>query len=144
MSTVSPIEILANGMAAARMRVNTLASNIANAETTRTPEGGPYKRRDVVQVAKPIPGTFSSALDRLTMQRPVIERVVEDQAPARMVHSPGHPDADNNGFVAYPNINVVQTMTDLLSASRLYQANVTAVETARNLQTEASRILTQA
>jgi flagellar basal-body rod protein FlgC len=110
MSRISPIEILANGMAAARMRVNTLASNIANAETTRTADGGPYKRRDVVQVA----------------------------------HSPGHPDADKNGFVAYPNINVVQTMTDLLSASRLYQANVTAVETARNLQSEASKILTQA
>jgi flagellar basal-body rod protein FlgC len=126
------------------MRVNTLASNIANAETTRTPQGGPYKRRDVVQMAKPIPGSFSSALDRIAMQRPVIAGVVEDQAPARMVHQPGHPDADKNGFVAYPNINVVQTMTDLLSASRLYQANVTAVETARNLQGEASRILTQA
>ena len=68
MSNISPIEILANGMAAARMRVNTLASNIANAETTRTADGGPYKRRDVVQVAKPIPGSFSSALDRLSMQ----------------------------------------------------------------------------
>jgi flagellar basal-body rod protein FlgC len=144
MGAISPIEILANGMAAARMRVNTLASNIANAETTRTPAGGPYKRRDVVQVSKPIPGSFSSALDRISMQRPVIAGVVEDQAPARMVHQPGHPDADKNGFVAYPNINVVQTMTDLLSASRLYQANVTAVETARTLQSEASRILTQA
>lgn len=144
MSAINPIEILANGMAAARMRVNTLASNIANAETTRTPQGGPYKRRDVIQMAKPIPGSFSSALDRISMQRPVIAGVVEDQAPARMVHQPGHPDADKNGFVAYPNINVVQTMTDLLSASRLYQANVTAVETARNLHNEASRILTQA
>ena len=143
MST-SPVEILANGMAAARLRVNTLASNIANAETTRTPEGGPYKRRDVVQVAKDIPGSFSSALDRLTMKKPVIAGVVEDQSEPRKVYQPGHPDADNQGFVSYPNINVVSTMTDLLSASRLYQANVTAVETARNLQSEASKILTQA
>lgn len=144
MSLLNPIEILAHGMAAARTRVNTYASNLANAETTRTPQGGPYKRKDVVQVAKPIPGSFSSALDRLSMQRPIVERVVEDQAAPRMVHQPGHPDADNNGFVSYPNINVVQTMTDLLTASRLYQANVTAVETARTLQSEASKILTQA
>lgn len=144
MVSINPLEILASGMAAARMRVNTLASNIANAETTRTPEGGPYKRRDVVQVAKDIPGSFSSALDRLTLRKPMIAGVVEDQADPRKVYQPGHPDADKQGFVAYPNINVVQTMTDLLSASRLYQANVTAVETARTLQTEASRILTQA
>jgi len=144
MESVSPLEILAHGMAAARLRVNTLASNIANAETTRTPNGGPYKRRDVVQVAKDIPGSFSSALDRLTMQQPVIQGVVEDKSEPRKVFQPGHPDAEPQGFVSYPNVNVVATMTDLMSASRLYQANVTAVETARNLQTEASRILTQA
>lgn len=144
MTNISTLEILANGMAAARMRVNTLASNIANAETTRTPEGGPYKRRDVVQVAKDIPGSFSSALDRLTLRKPVVAGVVEDQSEPRKVYQPGHPDADPQGFVAYPNINVVATMTDLISASRLYQANVTAVETARNLQNEASKILSQA
>lgn len=144
MESVSTVEILAHGMAAARLRVNTLASNIANAETTRTPEGGPYRRKDVVQVAKDIPGTFSSALDRMTMQQPVIQGVVEDKSEPRKVFQPGHPDADAQGFVAYPNINVVATMTDLMSASRLYQANVTAVETARTIQTEASRILTQA
>ena len=138
------LEVLASGMAAARMRVNTLASNIANAETTRTPEGGPYKRRDVVQVAKDIPGSFSSALDRMTLKKPGIAAVVTDQSDPRKVYQPGHPDADPQGFVAYPNINVVTTMADLMSASRLYQANVTAVETARSMQSEASRILTQA
>ena len=138
------IEVLSSGLAAARMRVNVLASNIANAETTRTPEGGPYKRKDVIQTARDIPGSFSSALDRMSLKKPVIAGVVEDQAEPKMVYQPGHPDADPQGYVAYPNINVVTTMTDLMSASRLYQANITAVETARSMQQEASRILTQA
>ena len=144
MGHISPIEVSAGGMAAARLRVNTLSSNIANTETTRTPEGGPYKERRVVQVVDDVPGSFSSALDSMTLKKPRIAGVVEDQSPPKMVYQPGHPDADQQGFVAYPNINVVATMTDLMSASRLYQANVTAVETARTLQSEASKILTQA
>jgi flagellar basal-body rod protein FlgC len=126
------------------MRVNVLASNIANAETTRTPEGGPYKRRDIVQFARDLPGSFSSALDRMTLKKPVVAGVVEDQSEPRKVYQPGHPDADAQGYVSYPNINIVTTMTDLMSASRLYQANVNAIDTARSMQQEASRILTQA
>jgi flagellar basal-body rod protein FlgC len=138
------IEVLSNGLSAARMRVNVLASNIANAETTKTDEGGPYKRKDVVQMAKDAPGSFSSTLDRLTLKKPYVAAVLEDQSEPKMVYQPGHPDANEGGFVAYPNINVVTTMTDLMSASRLYQANVSAIETARSMQSEASRILTQA
>lgn len=141
---LSAIEVLSNGLSTARMRVNVLASNIANAETTRTPEGGPYKRKDVVQTAKDIPGTFSNALDRMTLKKPMVAAVMEDQSDPKLVYQPGHPDANQQGYVAYPNINVVSTMTDLMSASRLYQANVTAIETARSMQSEASRILTQA
>lgn len=141
---LSAIEVLSSGLSAARMRVNVLASNIANAETTRTPEGGPYKRKDVVQTAKDIPGTFSNALDRMTLKKPMVAAVMEDQSDPKLVYQPGHPDANQQGYVAYPNINVVSTMTDLMSASRLYQANVTAIETARSMQSEASRILTQA
>ena len=138
------IEVLANGLSAARMRVNVLASNIANAETTHTEEGGPYKRRDIVQVAKDVPGNFSSALDRMALKEPSVLAVVEDQNEPKKVYQPGHPDADKDGYVAYPNINVVTTMTDMMSASRLYQANVTALETARGMQSEAGRIITQA
>lgn len=138
------IEVIASGLSASRLRVNVLASNIANAETTHTAEGGPYKRKDVVQIARDVPGSFSSALDRLTLQKPQIAGVVEDQAAPKMVYQPGHPDANEQGYVAYPNINVVTTMTDLMSASRLYQANVTALETARSMQSEAGRILTTA
>lgn len=134
------IEVISKALSATRLRVNTLASNIANAETTRTPDGGPYKRKDIVQVAHPEQGGFTSALDRATLASPQVQAVIEDQGEPRKVYQPGHPDADKEGFVAYPNINVVTTMTDMMSATRLYQANVTALETARDLATEATRI----
>ena len=136
-------EVLASALSAARLRVNTLASNIANAETTRTPEGGPYKRRDVVQTAISMPHTFANVLDRMSLAKPSAAAVVEDNSEPRKVYQPGHPDADKEGFVAYPNINVVTTMTDLMSASRLYQANVTALETTRRLEQEAQQIATK-
>lgn len=126
-------EVLAAGLSAARTRVNVLASNIANAETTRTPEGGPFKRRDVVQVATTSESSFSSVLDRMTLAKPSIDRVVADQSPGRLVYEPGHPDANKDGYVEYPNINVVSTMTDLTSASSLYQANVAALQTVRQM-----------
>jgi flagellar basal-body rod protein FlgC len=134
------MEVLASGLSAARMRVNVLSSNVANAETTRTPEGGPYKRRDVVQVARNVPGSFESALDKMTLARPQVTGVVEDNSEPRKVHQPGHPDADAAGYVSYPNISVVTTMTDLMSASRLYQANVSALDATRQMITAAQQI----
>lgn len=138
------IEVLSSGMATARERLNALSSNIANAETTSTPEGGPYKRKDVRIEAVPVAGTFSSALDKASLMAPKVTQIIEDDAPPRQEYNPQHPDADENGFVSYPNINVIATMTDLMSVSRLYQANISAVETARTMKSEASRILTQA
>ncbi|RMD85953.1 MAG: flagellar basal body rod protein FlgC [Candidatus Dadabacteria bacterium] len=134
-------DILSAGLSAMRLRVNTIASNIANAQTTRTPEGGPYKRRDVVIVAKP-EKSFQDALDNMTMIKPVVKAVVEDNSPPKMVYQPGHPDADENGYVAYPNINVVQSMTDLMTASRLYQANIAAMRTTSDMTRRARRIAT--
>lgn len=134
------MEILASSLSATRTRVNTIASNIANAETTRTPEGGPYKRKDVVQISTETQSKFASALDRATLSKPSILAVVEDQQDPRKVYQPGHPDADKEGFVAYPNINMVETMTNMVSASRLYQANVTAMETVRRMVDDAQRI----
>lgn len=133
----SPIEVLARSLSVQRLRVNVLASNIANAETTRTPDGGPYKRKDIVQVASEFKPDFSSALDRMTLAAPKVQAVVEDQEVPRMVFQPGHPDANPDGYVAYPNINVVSTMTDLMTASRLYQANIVAVETVRGMSRDA-------
>jgi flagellar basal-body rod protein FlgC len=138
------LEVLASGLSATRLRVNVIASNLANAETTRTPEGGPYKKKDVVQIAQGVPGSFSSTLDRLTLARPTVQSVVEDQAEPKRVFQPGHPDADKEGYVLFPNINVVTTMTDLMSASRLYQANVTALETVRRMAQDAQGISARA
>lgn len=138
------MEVVASGLSVARMRVNVLASNIANAETTRTPEGGPYKRKDIVQVGTTERASFSDALSKETLTKPEVLAVVEDQSDPRMVYQPGHPDADQSGYVAYPNINVVTTMTDLMSASRLYQANVSALETTRRMLQDASQILMRA
>lgn len=134
------MEVLASGLSVARTRVNVLASNIANAQTTRSPDGGPYRRRDVVQVGKDNPLKFSNALDQMSLQRPSVMAVVEDQTPPRQVYEPGHPDANGEGYVLYPNINVVQSMTNLMTASRLYEANATAVEATRNMMRQANRI----
>jgi flagellar basal-body rod protein FlgC len=133
----SPIEVIARSLSVQRTRVNVLASNIANAETTRTPEGGPYRRKDIVQVASEFAPSFSSALDRMTLAAPKVAAVVEDQSAPRLAYQPGHPDANKDGYVEYPNINVVTTMTDLMTASRLYQANVVAAETVRNMARDA-------
>ena len=122
------IDILSAGLSAARMRVNLLASNIANAETTRTSDGTPYKRKDLVQVARDVDSGFRTSLDKMHLQKPQIYAVVEDQQDPRKVYQPGHPDADKNGYVSYPNINVVTTMTDLMSATcfrfNLYEVQV--------------------
>ena len=138
------IDILSSGLSAARLRVNVIAANIANAETTRTPEGGPYKRRDVVQIGKTVKASFDSTLDKVNLSKPTVMAVMEDKADPRKVFQPGHPDADKEGFVAYPNINVVTSMTDLMSASRLYQANVTAIESVRQMEQQASTLSTTA
>lgn len=140
MSNFDAVEVLASSLSAARTRINTLASNLANAETTRTPEGGPYRRRDVVQMARPMKSDFSSTLDQASLYRPSVQAVVADQNPPKLVYQPGHPDANEEGYVAYPNINIVATMTDLMSAARLYQANLTAVETARRMEQDAAQI----
>ncbi len=134
------IEVLSSGLSAARLRMNVIASNLANAETTRTEEGGPYKRKDVVQIARTSHSQFDTILDRMTLSRPEVLAVVEDQKEAKKVFEPGHPDADEKGYVQYPNINIVTEMTNMLAATQNYRASVAAVEAARDMATEASRI----
>jgi flagellar basal-body rod protein FlgC len=126
-------DVVAKALSVVRLRVNTIASNIANAETTRTADGGPYKRRDVVQVAQTSQGSFASTLDEASLAQPAIAAVVEDQSDPKKVYQPGHPDADKDGYVSYPNVNVVQAMTDLMSASRLYEANVSVLKSTQAL-----------
>jgi flagellar basal-body rod protein FlgC len=118
------MNIAAQAMSANRLRINTIASNIANAETTRTPEGGPYKRRDVVMAATDVKSTsFDDVLDQASLKGVQVAGVVTDNNAPRMVYDPAHPDADKaTGMVAMPNINPVTEMVNMMSASNAYKA----------------------
>lgn len=128
-------DIAASAMSANRLRINTIASNIANANTTKTEEGGPYKRKDVAMIATDVPGgEFASALDRASMKSVKVAAVVEDQSDPRLVYDPAHPDADpKTGMVAMPNINTVTEMVNMLSASNAYKAAAEVVNISKQM-----------
>lgn len=141
MNVFSAMEIVASGLAAERTRLNITSSNLANAGTTRTPEGGPYRRRDPVFQSTPVTMKFEELLnDKIARQAHGVQTVeiVQDQNPPRMVHDPGHPDADENGFVAYPNVSSVEEMVNMMMAARAYEAGATAM---RMISTMASSAL---
>jgi flagellar basal-body rod protein FlgC len=136
MDFFSSMNVSSSALSAERTRMNLISSNLANANATRTPEGGPYKRKDAVFAATPVENRFNRALDGATAQqlRKVdVSEIVEDQNPPRLQYDPGHPDANPQGYVAMPNINVVEEMTDMISATRSYEANVTAVQAAKSM-----------
>jgi flagellar basal-body rod protein FlgC len=121
-------DISASGLTAERLRMNVIASNIANAETTRTASGGPYRRKEVVFEPLESGGVKVSA-------------VTEDQTtPTRQVYEPGHPDANSEGWVEYPNVVLVNEMVDLLAATRAYEANVTAINATKSMMSSALNI----
>jgi flagellar basal-body rod protein FlgC len=135
MSLFTAIAVSASGMAAQRTRAELLVENLANAETTRTPEGGPYRRKDAVFESDPLPGSFASLFDAQGPQAAgvqVSEIVVDGRAPEQR-YLPGHPDADANGYVAFPRINPAEDMVDLMGASRGYQANVAAISAVKDM-----------
>lgn len=131
------MDITASGLAAQRLRMETVASNLANANSTRTAEGGPYRRRDVVFQASAVP--FRDALDA-SLRQVRVSGVVEDSSEPRMRYEPGHPDADAQGFVAYPNVEPVTEMVNLLGATRAYEANLTVMEATKGLMMRAMEI----
>lgn len=125
MGLINTMRVSASGLSAERLRMDLIADNLANANSTRTPEGGPYRRK--VAIFEPITPTASM---------PGGVRVVgiaHDPTPPRLVYQPGHPDADPNGYVAYPNVEMVQEMVDLITASRAYEANIQAFNAAKNM-----------
>ena len=132
MSTLSAaIDASASALNAERTRIEVAVSNIANADSTRGPDGQPYRRRDVV-LAADTPHGFDVALGQAGVGRvPVtgvkVAGIVEDQSPFQRRYDPSHPDADNEGFVAMPNVDTPEEMVNMLSASRAYQANLTAI-----------------
>lgn len=136
MDFFSSINVSSSALSAERTRMNLISSNLANASATRTAEGGPYKRKDAVFSATPMESRFNRALDGATAQqvRQVeVSQIVEDQNLPRMQYDPGHPDADPQGYVAMPNVNVVEEMADMIGATRAYEANVTAVQAAKSM-----------
>ena len=136
------VDVSASALSAERMRMNTTSSNLANAQTTRSPEGGPYRRKDVIFEAQP-QREFASLLQGhldVPMHKVNVVDVVSDLNPPRVVHEPNHADADPEGYVAYPNINTMEEMVNLVTASRTYEANVTAISVAKNMMSKALEI----
>ncbi len=134
-------KISASGMSAQRLRMNVISSNLANADTTRTPEGGPYRRKDVVFAAVRLDKPYKSFGDYIESlispsyqpEGVKVVEIVEDKKPFRKVYDPYHPDADKDGYVTYPNVDVVEEMVNLISASRSFEANVTAFNSAKDM-----------
>lgn len=136
MSINQILDIAGSGMAAQRLRVQLIASNIANSETTRTREGGPYRRRDAVFQAQDL--GFGEALAAAGVR---VASIQTSREPFLTRYEPGHPDADANGVVRYPNVNPVEEMVNLTEASRSYEANIAAVRAAKSMASSALEIL---
>ncbi len=162
MAFLSSFDINGYGLSAQRFRVNIISSNIANANTTRTDEGGPYRRREVIFKAFNFDKVLQSKIDKddgyLPYEDPldegvvgqkarpaimgvVVDKVVRDDSEPRMKYDPSNPDANAEGYVAYPNINPVVEMADLIEATRAYQANVAAFQNVKAMATSAIDIL---
>ncbi|MGA3097934.1 MAG: flagellar basal body rod protein FlgC [Bryobacteraceae bacterium] len=133
MSLFSALSVSASGMAAQRARAELLVENLANAETTRTPEGGPYRRKDVVFESVPAEPGFQSLLEEAQGGGVAVSDVLTDARDPERRYMPGHPDADANGYVAFPRMNPAEDMVDLMSAARGYDANVAAISAVKDM-----------
>ncbi len=154
MAFLSNFDISGYGLSAQRFRMNVISSNIANANTTRTSEGGPYQRREVVfkavdfnkalnqeikdnnnmlEYENPLDDSFLQTDGDPAIMSVVVDKVVRDDSDFRLKYDPSHPDANGEGYVSYPNINPVIEMADLIEATRAYQANVAAFQSSKNM-----------
>ena len=136
----STFSISASGLSAQRLRMDLIAANLANAQSTGSPDGGPYRRQDVVlrSVGGDSFGSFLSGEHAASAVE--VARVVSDDAAPRQVYDPGHPHADDSGHVAMPNIDVMSEMVDLMSATRAYEANIAAIDATRRVLNAALEI----
>jgi flagellar basal-body rod protein FlgC len=134
MSLFGGLEISASALTAERLRMDVVAENLANAQTTRGADGNPYRRKEVVLQERA--GSFGASLSA-AMNPPAkgveVAGVVEDQTPLKRIYDPGHPDADAEGYVSMPNVDTVTEMVDLIGAQRAYEANVTAMQAAKQM-----------
>lgn len=143
MDLFSSMNVSSSALSAERTRINLISSNLANANTTRTPEGGPYKRKDAVFTATQATNSFGRALDGAAnkdIRQVQVTQIVEDQNPPRLQYDPSHPDANPQGYVAMPNVNTIEEMADMINTTRSYEANVTAVQAAKSMAMKALEI----
>lgn len=143
MNLFGMLELSGSALSAERWRAEVVSANMANSETTRTPQGGAYRRQLVVFRGRPATRFQLQLADlmRHATEGVRVDRVVPDASPLPQRYEPGHPDADSAGYVTYPNVNPVMEMTDLLSAMRAYQLNVSAVQAAKNMLQQSLQIL---
>lgn len=140
LSVFSALEVAASGLSAQRVRMNTIASNLANVRTTRTEEGGPYRRQDPLFEAAPLNRFRGPTLDERGASTVRVRQIVEDQRPGMLAYEPTHPDANGEGYVEYPNVNAVEEMVNMITASRAYEAGVTSIETIKGMARSAIEI----
>ena len=144
MGMFDAMEVSASGLTAERMRMDVVAQNLANANTTRGVDGQPYRRKEVVLAERQGEGSFGAALAGAMSGKPAgveVAAIAEDQTPLKQVYDPGHPDADANGYVQMPNVDSVAEMVDLISAQRAYEANVTAMQAAKQMFSKTLELL---
>jgi flagellar basal-body rod protein FlgC len=137
------LRVSSSALSANRLRMNTISSNIANVNTTRTPEGGPYRRKDVIFEAMPETRNFGEILtsqpDR-NVQRVQVTDIHVDRGAPIFKYEPNHPDANEEGYVAYPNVNLMEEMTNMIQATRAYEANVSAMTATKDMAAKALEI----
>lgn len=141
MDIFTTFDIASSALKAHRTRLNTISSNLANVETTSTPEGGPYKKKSVVFQSENIP--FKDQLQGSMNQHAQgvkVAKIVEDQEPPQRVYNPSHPDAGDDGYVEMPNISVLKEMVDMMSATRSFESNATTIKSAKRMALKALEI----
>ncbi|MBF0614807.1 MAG: flagellar basal body rod protein FlgC [Magnetococcales bacterium] len=136
---LTSFRVTSSALSAQRLRLNIIAENLANAQTTRTPEGGPYRRKDPVFASKPFDEMLSRE-QRAASTGVAVERIQVDERPPRMQYDPSHPDANGQGYVAMPNVDPTAEMVNMMAASRAYESNVTVLNASKAMAMKALEI----
>lgn len=143
MDFMTAMDVASSGLKADRAYMNVISMNLANAKTTRTTAGGPYQRKSVVMETSDVISPFDKAMKNelnRDLKGVTVRGVVLDKRPLKLVHEPGHPDANKDGYVAYPDINVIEEMTNMMTAQRSYEANVQTVQAIKTMFSKAVSI----
>ena len=127
------LKISSSGLRAQRVRMETIATNLANVHTTRSEDGGPFRKLNVVLGSSDVSVERFKGVLGQKMEGVEVEEIAESEKPFEKTHDPGHPDADQEGYVTYPNVNVMEEMTDMVSATRSYEANVNVINTTKHM-----------